>query len=267
MLTTIAVFCGALLMAQTGDLKIEPGKQVPQSLTVHSGGKTDQGEVKLRYLLFVPKDYKPNGEQWPLMLFLHGLGESSDDNLNLVKTHGPAKIVESRPDFPFVLITPQLPPPKPKQPGKPMSQEELLDLVDEAWDPDQLVQLLDHVGSNLNIDPDRVYVTGLSMGGYGTWRLAAKYPERFAAAVPICGGGNPATMANGLARIPIWAFHGAKDDAVPLKESQQMVDAIKQAGGDVKLTVYPDLAHNSWTKTYDNPAVYDWLLSHRRKPK
>jgi predicted peptidase len=266
-ITIAAIFCGALLMTQTGDLKIEPGKQLPQSLTVKEGDKSHQSTVKLRYLLFVPRNYKADGEKWPLLLFLHGLGESSDDDLNLVKTHGPAKIVESRPDFPFVLISPQCPPPKPEHPGKPMTQKELLDLVDDAWDPEQLIQLLDHVSSQLNIDPDRVYLTGLSMGGYGTWRLAAKHPERFAAAVPVCGGGKPEAMAKGLASVPIWAFHGAKDDAVPLKESQQMVDAVKRAGGDVKLTVYPDLAHNSWTTTYDNQAVFDWLLSHKRKSK
>jgi predicted peptidase len=115
----------------------------------------------------------------------------------------------------------------------------------------------------LNIDRTRVYVTGLSMGGYGAWRLAATYPERFAAALPICGGGEPESMAKTLRRVPIWAFHGAKDAVVPLSETEDMVRAVRRAGGDVRLTVYPDVEHNSWAQTYDNPKIYDWLLQHR----
>jgi predicted peptidase len=102
------------------------------------------------------------------------------------------------------------------------------------------------------------------MGGYGTWRLVATHPERFAAALPICGGGQPETMAKSLARVPIWAFHGAKDTVVVLSESQKMVDAVRLARGDVKLTIYPDVEHNSWARTYDNPEVYDWLLAHTK---
>ena len=136
--------------------------------------------------------------------------------------------------------------------------------VPTAWKPEPLIQLVDHVVAKMRIDPTRVYVTGLSMGGYGTWRLVAAHPERFAAAVPICGGGEPREMAGALRRVPIWAFHGARDPVVPLSASQEMVDAVQRAGGDVRLTVYPEVAHDSWTQTYNNPEVYDWLLSHRR---
>lgn len=252
-----AILWGTLFMAQATDaLQIEPGKQLPQKLIVHASDK-DAADVTIRYLLFVPKDYKPTGEKWPLMLFLHGAGERSNDDLNKVKIHGPAKIVESRPDFPFIVVSPQAP----------LPSKDGFRAVRRAWDPEELIQLVDHAIKELNVDRDRVYVTGLSMGGYGTWRLASKYPERFAAAVPICGGGNPTEMAPTLAKIPIWAFHGAKDPVVPLAESQKMVDAVKQAGGDVKLTVYPEAEHNSWAETYDNPNLYDWLLHHRRKPQ
>src|SRR6185437_2605059 len=106
-------------------------------------------------------------------------------------------------------------------------------LASKAWKAEELIQLVDHVAANMNIDPERIYVTGLSMGGYGTWRLVAAHPERFAAALPICGGGEPETMARQLSRVPIWAFHGAKDPIVPLSASQAMVDAVKHAGGDV----------------------------------
>jgi predicted peptidase len=203
------------------------------------------------------------------MLFLHGLGECGNDDLDRVKIHGPAKIVEGRPDFPFIVITPQCPPPPGADPKNPMKlkSRDVLPLVRDAWKADELVQLVDHTVKSLNVDPDRVYVTGLSMGGYGTWRLAAKYPDRFAAAVPICGGGDPATMTAGLAKVPVWAFHGAKDPTVPLTESHRMVYHLRQAGAEVRLTVYPDAGHNSWEQTYNNQEVYDWLLAHRKKSK
>lgn len=241
-------------MAQADtDLRIEPGKQLPQTLNVKAGDKGDAQDVAVRYLLFVPKDYKPKGKKWPLMLFLHGRGECSTDNLDLVKKHGPPKIVETKPDFPFVLISPQSPPPEKG--------------VGRAWNPEQLIQLVDHTIKNLNINPDRVYVTGLSMGGYGTWRLAAAFPDRFAAAVPICGGGDPDQLAKPLSKIPIWAFHGAKDMTVPPKASQDIVDAVRREHGDIEFTVYPEADHDSWTATYNNQKVYDWLLAHRRKTK
>lgn len=255
-------------MAQSNDsLNIEPGKQLPQALTVHVGDKADAHDVTIRYMLFVPKNYKADGEKLPLMLFLHGLGESSNDDLNRVKIHGPAKFVDTRPDFPFVLITPQCPPPPGYNPAVTVARTspEVVKLVKRAWKPEELIQLVDHAIGKLNVDRDRVYVTGLSMGGFGTWRLVATYPERFAAAVPICGGGDPEQMAKPLSRIPIWAFHGAKDPTVPLSESQKMVDAIRHEKGDVRLTVYPDVQHNSWAATYDNPEVYTWLLAHRRQ--
>jgi predicted peptidase len=255
MIVSFTLFLGALLMAQAADaIKVEPGKQLPQSVVIraaHDDGTTS--DLRLRYMLFVPEDYQTGGEPWPLLLFLHGYGECSDTDLDLVKIHGPAKIVESRPDFPFVLVTPQ---------HRLFARE--MKMIKAAWKPDELIQLLDHVSKHCNIDAARVYVTGLSMGGYGTWRLAAAHPERIAAAVPICGGGEPETMAAGLRSVPIWAFHGAKDSIVPLSESEKMVEAVRNAGGDVRFTVYPDVEHDSWVKTYGNQAVYDWLLSHRR---
>jgi predicted peptidase len=102
------------------------------------------------------------------------------------------------------------------------------------------------------------------MGGYGTWALAAAHPEKFAAIVPICGGGNPADAAK-LAKLPIWVFHGGKDMTVPVERSKEMVEAIKKAGGDIKLTIYPEAGHDSWTETYDNPQLYSWLLEHKRR--
>jgi len=264
--TFAAAIWGALFMAQTGEIHIEPGKQLPQSVVVHVSDQGKAREVTIRYLLFVPKDYKATGEKWPLMLFLHGLGECSNDDLDKVKIHGPAKIVEGRPDFPFVLITPQCPPPPGYDPAKAgaLTSPQVIELVRKAWNPKELIQLVGHVLDKLNVDPDRVYVTGLSMGGYGTWRLAATYPDRFAAAVPICGGGEYNQMSPALSRVPIWAFHGAKDPTVPISESKHMIYALRQVSGDIRFTTYPDAAHNSWEQTYNNQEVYDWLLAHRR---
>jgi predicted peptidase len=142
----------------------------------------------------------------------------------------------------------------------------------ERWRSDELLALLDQVMKTHKVDPKRVYVTGLSMGGYGTWDLASAAPERFAAVAPICGGGQtiPILLAgtekkNALKSLAVWAFHGAKDPVVKLEESEKMVAAFKQVGNkDVKLTVYPEATHDSWTQTYDNPELYKWLLEHHR---
>jgi predicted peptidase len=220
----------------------EPGKQIACQLTV----KTPQGdntvEKTIHYWLFVPADYASQ-KSYPLMVFLHGAGERGDD-LEAVKKWGPPKIVAEKPDFPFVLVSPQCP-------------------REVRWDIDLIAQLTEHVAGELKIDKQRMYITGLSMGGMATWRLLAKYPKLYAAAVPICGGGDPAQAAK-MKQVPIWAFHGDADKTVPVTRSKEMVDAVNQAGGSAKLTVYPGVGHNSWSETYANPEVYKWLLSHKR---
>jgi len=205
----------------------------------------DDVKVSVHYWLFLPADYGKKEQAWPLMLFLHGAGERGD-NLEVVKKHGPPKLVDKQPDFPFILVSPQCPS------GK-------------RWEPSQLIQLVDQVSKNHKVDSTRVYCTGHSMGGYGTWSLAAAHPTRFAACAPICGGGDVKT-AEKLVPVPLWVFHGAKDTAVPLKRSEEMVDAIKAAKGNVKLTVYPEAAHDSWTESYNNPELYKWFLSHQIEP-
>ena len=201
--------------------------------------------IKGHYLLHLPKDYSNKDKKWPLLLFLHGAGERGDD-LELVKTHGPPKIVENQLDFPFVLISPQCP-----QNDWWTSQNQL----------DFLSALIEEICSTYHIDRNRIYVTGLSMGGYGTWSLAMLYPQKFAAIAPICGGGDPKEIYK-IKDVPVWVFHGAKDTTVPVEKSQEMVDALKNIGGTVKFTIYPEAGHDSWTKTYDDPDLYKWLLSH-----
>ncbi|MBN3873165.1 prolyl oligopeptidase family serine peptidase [Nostoc sp. JL33] len=213
------------------------------------------------YLLFLPDGLRAAGgdrneTQQPLLptiLFLHGAGERGS-NLDDVKKQGIAKIVEQQPDFPFIVISPQCPR------GEHWNVERLSALLDKAI-PGEKPQS----GYASYVDPDRVYLTGLSMGGYGTWHLAAAQPQRFAAIAPICGGGNP-QAARKLKNLPVWAFHGAKDNVVPLKESEIMVSALKARGGNVKFTVYPEADHDSWTQTYNNPELYEWFLQHRRQP-
>jgi predicted peptidase len=213
--------------------------------------KTVSAEVN--YLLFLPKDYDAKVEKrWPLMLFLHGAGERGT-NLWKVAVHGPPKLVATQPDFPFILVSPQCP-------------------EHEIWSRDALLGLLDDIIANYAVDTNRVYLTGLSMGGYGTWDLGMTHPERFAAIVPICGGGELITVmlssrdkGRALRNLGIWAFHGGKDSVVPLAESQRMVDVAKKMGvQDVKLTIHPEANHDSWTQTYNNPELYEWMLKHER---
>ncbi len=214
----------------------QPGQQVAQQLRT-------QVDVQMGYLLYLPKDYASQ-DAWPLLLFLHGAGERGDD-LELVKKHGPPKRIAAGEDFPFIVVSPQCP-------------------RGRWWEPQELLALLDELGRKYKVDADRVYVTGLSMGGFGTWRLASVAPERFAAIAPICGGGEK-SWARQIAQLPVWAFHGAKDTVVPLQRSQEMVDEIQRLGGNVRLTVYPEAGHDSWTETYNNPDFYQWLLEQRRR--
>ncbi len=207
---------------------------------------------RLSYLLTIPREYADDStRRFPLVLFLHGSGERGT-NVQLVAVHGPPKQAREGKSFPFVLVSPQCPP-------------------DQRWEPAVLAALLDEVEKAVRIDTHREYVTGLSMGGYGAWALAAHYPERFAAIAPVCGGGERIDIilggrkAEAMKTLGIWAFHGAKDSVVPLEESQRMVSAYEKLGNAaVKLTVYPEANHDSWTQAYNEPELYSWLLAHHR---
>ena len=207
----------------------------------------------LGYWLFLPKDYTAGtGKTYPLLLFLHGLGESGND-IDKVKTHGPPKLLDNPThanDWQFITVSPQCP-------------EKV------HWSPFQLGLLLDELEKHYAIDKNRIYVTGMSLGGSGTWGLLYQFPERFAAGAPLCGGFDPAA-AERFVDIPLWVFHGGKDISVSM--STNMVTAIQTAGGKrVQLTVYPDLGHDVWTITYDKPELYQWLLKqslgNRTKPE
>ncbi len=203
--------------------------------------------VACNYLLYLPEDYaKDPGKKWPLMLFLHGAGERGSD-IEKVKLHGPPKLIAQGQNFPFIIVSPQCP--------------------EEGWWPretEMLLALLDDIESTYNVDKKRIYLTGLSMGGFGTWELARACPERFAAIAPICGGGEYYLVAP-LKDVPIWTFHGAKDNVVPIRRTIEMVEALKKIKGNVKFTVYPEAEHDSWTQTYENPQLYEWFLTHEKK--
>lgn len=212
---------------------------------------TSTRQHSLKYIVHLPEGYDadPN-KKWPVILFLHGAGERGTD-VQKVTVHGPPKLRKQGQDLPFIIVSPQCP-------------------TDETWQSEALLGLLDHVLEAHRADPQRVYLTGLSMGGFGSWGLLARHPDRFAAVAPICGGGQiidillGGSRASRLREIPVWAFHGAKDNVVLPEESERMVQALKRIGNsNVKLTVYPEANHDSWTETYDNPKFYEWLLLHK----
>ena len=215
--------------------------------------------IGCEYLISFPANYDTNSKTgFPLILFLHGAGERGTDIWN-ASVHGPSKYAEQHPDFPFMLVTPLCP-------------------AEEVWTNELLLELLDELNAKHKVDDQRIYLTGLSMGGYGAWNLGLSRPEKFAALAPICGGGErieillaargfsgPIKLQN-LQKLPVWAFHGARDPVVPVEESERMFKALTEAKcEDVKLTVYPEAQHDSWTETYNNPELYAWFLKHKRK--
>jgi predicted peptidase len=198
------------------------------------------------YLIYLPAGYEKTSKPWPLLLFLHGAGERGSD-IEIIKRNGPPRLVEEGRDFPFILVSPQCP-------------------DRSIWDNKLLIWLLDYIESNYNVDKNREYLTGLSMGGHATWSLAIQNPERFAAIMPVSARGYPQDVYI-LKDVPVWVFHGQKDDIVSIGDAQKMVDALEKTGGNVEFTIYPEAGHDAWTETYNNPEIYEWLLSHSLKEK
>jgi predicted peptidase len=230
LLPSLLLCCAVALGAQQKALRFE--------------GKVEEG-VALDYLLYLPEGYETSTEErWPLILFLHGSG-GYGDTIAAVEKGGLPKLLARGKKIPSIVVAPQ---------------------AKTWWDEnvDALTALLDEIGRSHRVDPDRVYVTGLSAGGGGVWALLLQEPERFAAAIPICGAGSRAGIQR-LVDLPIWVFHGEEDPAQPLEESTRLVEAIRAKGGSkVKLTVYPGGGHDAWTQTYDDPAVWAWLFAQRR---
>jgi predicted peptidase len=197
-------------------------------------------QIEMNYLISIPANYDTEKDKlFPLMIFLHGAGERGND-INLVKKNGPPSFIDSKPDFPLILVSPQCP-------------------IGMFWSVDNLQALYTELIKTYRVDVNRVYLTGLSMGGFGTWAWASAYPKQFAAIAPICGGGEP-LFADELIDLPIWAFHGDSDPIVPVKRTIEMVDAVNNKGGKALITIYKGVGHDSWTETYNNQELYDWFL-------
>ncbi len=217
--------------------ELMPGMQTHQMI---------EGEMHLNYLLYLPDNYDPDKEDgFPCILFLHGAGERGD-SLDAVTAWGPPRIVRGGKGLPFIIISPQCP-------------------KNEWWTSMlyPLKSLLDESINNYNIDTSRVYLTGLSMGGYGAFALSQVYPDYFAAVAPICGGGTP-SMVNFSKQPPTWVFHGDQDTIVPIESSQIMVDALRASGCEVKFTIYEGVDHYSFGRAYNESDLFEWFLEHKK---
>jgi len=206
--------------------------------------RNKQKSIGANYLLYLPKDYDKDGRLWPLIVYLHGASVRGD-KIERIKRYGLPMLLEKKEDFPFIVISPQCPR------GK-------------YWDSDEIISLIDEVESEYPIDKEKIYLTGVSLGGHGTWAAAGKYPDKFAAIAPLCGRGDT-LWAETLKNVPSWVFHGSKDRKCPIYYSENLVNAITSKGGEVKFTIYPKRGHRIDTETYQNPELYQWFLSHSRK--
>jgi predicted peptidase len=240
LLMAAAVFAFSIPASQAGDAK---------SGFVHKVYKGKDGDVK--YVVFVPKSYGINDDQkvYPVILFLHGAGESGTDGEKQVKTGLGKAIRDKKEDFPFITVFPQ------SQKG--------------GWKADsaegqRAVAILEEVQKDYKTDKKRVYLTGLSMGGSGTWSLAAAYPNRWAAVAPICGGAD-SKNAEKIKDLPCWFFCGDKDSAKLVENNRNMAKALKDAGSSARYEEYPGVGHNSWDRAYATPELYTWFLKHSAK--
>ncbi len=223
-----------LLISQTGTIRSELNETV--SVNVH---------VAYKYILQIP-DIENKDTLLPLLIFLHGSGERGD-SVDMVRVHGPWKFLEEHPGYPFIILAPQCP-------------------ANRYWDPVALDLLVDDIIRKYPVDTTRIYLTGLSMGGYGTWDFAFYHPDRFAAIAPVCGSSIQFRLRTvEIKEMPIWVFHGALDDVVPIANSVELVKRLIELGNPVKFTVYPYANHDAWTQTYQNEDLYKWFLEHQRQ--
>ena len=224
--------------------------------------------LKVNCLLYLPSDYYFQPEKtWPLILFLHGGGEAGTD-LEKLKQTGLPEILVGKDDFPFIVVSPQIPaPPEHQDPATMYDIEGYLNSYGWKQRTKMLSLLVDELIATLQVDPRRIYLTGISLGGFGTWAYLLKEPDRFTAAIPIAGGYHftdfelPENLCL-LKDLPIWVFHGDKDSAVQYQLSEILVNGLKACGSvEVKFTLVPDGEHDVWSDAYADPLLWDWLLS------
>lgn len=250
LLTTLFLISNLCTMGQESE-----GSALFDKLLYKSGDDT------LPYRLLKP--VSPGSmKSYPLIIFLHGSGERGDDNEAQIKYITDMVLDErTRGKYPCYVIAPQCP--KGKLWANYDNAKEDPMLNKESTRPMQMVvELIDKIVKEFPIDQSKIYITGISMGGYGTWDLIARYPHKFAAAVPICGGGSPKVVSK-IRNIPIWAFHGAKDDVVSPNASRIMIKALQDAGASPGYTEYPDVTHNSWSYAYKEPHLVHWLFKQK----
>ncbi|QHW31741.1 phospholipase [Paenibacillus rhizovicinus] len=202
-------------------------------------------QADLPYLLHQPDRSSDSGAKWPLILFLHGRDQRGND-VEQLKIRGLPRIAEDNPAFPFIVLAPQCP-------------------SYYIWPMvfDGITALLDEVIASCPVDPERIFVTGLSMGGYGAWDLAMEYPERFAGVVPVCGSGSPERIGR-LRDVQVWAFHGTRDEVVPVEEARELISALGDCGGNGRLTEYPEGGHAIWEEAYATEELYSWFFRQRK---
>jgi predicted peptidase len=241
-----SIICLVLAAAAARVFGAGPGLAAPfpPGESIHRLKLHGVGVDHINYLLYIPPVYyHSRSADFPLIVFLHGT-EQRGDNPALLKSVAALTIVDVEGTLPFIAAFPQCP-------------------SNSRWSPEALMAMLDAIEHALRIDRDRVYLTGFSLGGNGTWRTAAAFPDVFAAIAPVCGMSDISDVPR-LRDIPVWAFHGALDQNVPLGESEKMTAALRDIGGNVKLTVYPDFAHDCWSITYRDSRLYLWFLEQRR---
>jgi predicted peptidase len=203
--------------------------------------QTKQTDAGLRYLLHLPSAHESRSA-WPLILFLHGAGERGED-LELVTREGLPRILETLPDFPFVVVSPQ-------------------ETKERRWTADGLAALLDEVAGRYHVDRARVYATGLSSGAVAALELAIRHPEKIAAIAVVSANEIPAGLCR-MKEVPVWIFHNARDERVSVGRAKRLAREVEACRGEAKLTIFPTDGHDAWTETYRRKDLYEWFLKHR----
>lgn len=243
--TGIPIFCFFITFFSLSiSAEQEPQPLTGQHAREYRGDRADFAGQ--RYLLYLPDEYGKEEKKWPMIVFLHG-SSVRGKNLNKIKRCGLPWLVEHRDGFPFIVISPQCP-----------KGKRWVDI-----DNGCIMDIVDEICAEYSVDTDRVYVTGLSMGGHGAWYLASKYPDRFAAVAPLCGRADT-SWAETVKDVPVWVFHGSRDSVCPIRYSDRMVEALRSRESDVTYTVYEGAGHDIVTRTYKNEELYTWFLSHHR---